>query len=703
MEGKDHVPLPTCPVQATIFVLLAAPQCAVWGAPTPSPLPHLTPRRPKPLCAGLLCVGSWVGTRSRRVGPLVGGARRWRKAGGCPRRGAASTAPGQPPALAEKRGSLGLGARSPPEAKELAKEDMLAVRCALLAILLAAPGVALAPGSCPTLELTDPGVRTRAVARAPPAASCAFGPEISPGLPFGWEAPCVCVQDSVCSRKPELRVFFPVPLCLGWGVAEGQPAKHEIKTTPKQEGFAGQRETDTCARPPSQELGRGEVANGVLTSLPGASVTLTCPGGEPADNATVHWVLRNLVASSLHIRWASVGRRLLLRSVQPSDSGNYSCYQDGHPAGTVHLLVDVPPEEPQLTCFRKSPLSKVCCEWSPPRPPSPMTKAVLVVRKLQYSPLEEFQEPCQYSQQSQKFSCQLAVPEGDNSVYIVSLCVANGVGSKSSKTQIFDGYEILQPDPPVNITVTAVDGKPRRLSVTWQDPDSWNSNFYRLRFELRYRAERSKIFTTWMVKDLQHHCIIYDAWSGVRHVVQLRAQEEFGHGLWSEWSPEAMGTPWTESRSPQAEMVSPSTQAPTTVDDDDDDDDDMDNILPRDSANTTSLKGQDSSLVPLPTFLVAGGSLAFGTLLCIGIVLRFKKTWKLRALKEGKMSMHPPYTLGQLVPERPKPTPVLVPLISPPVSPSSLGSDNTSSHSRPDARDPRSPYDISNKDYFFPR
>lgn len=112
---------------------------------------------------------------------------------------------------------------------------------------------------------------------------------------------------------------------------------------------------------------------------------------------------------------------------------------------------------------------------------------------------------------------------------------------------------------------------------------------------------------------------------------------------------------------------------------------------------------QDSSSAPLPTFLVAGGSLAFGTLLCVGIVLRFKKTWKLHALKEGKASVHPPYSLGQLVPERPKPTPVRVPLISPPVSPSSLGSDNTSRHSHPDARGPQSPYDISNTDYFFPR
>ncbi|XP_031792025.1 interleukin-6 receptor subunit alpha isoform X1 [Piliocolobus tephrosceles] len=507
--------------------------------------------------------------------------------GGCPRR---LSQPARPPPRPCRPVPTSLSASAGPWSGSRGG-SMLAVRCALLAALLAAPGVALAPGGCPAQE----------------------------------------------------------------------------------------------------------VARGVLTSLPGDSVTLTCPGGEPEDNATVHWVLRKPAAGSHLSRWAGVGRRLLLRSVQLHDSGNYSCYRAGHPAGTVHLLVDVPPEEPQLSCFRKSPLSNVVCEWGPRSTPSPTTKAVLLVRKFQNSPAEDFQEPCQYSQESQKFSCQLAVPEGDSSFYIVSMCVASSVGSKFSKTQTFQGCGILQPDPPANITVTAVARNPRWLSVTWQDPHSWNSSFYRLRFELRYRAERSKTFTTWMVKDLQHHCVIHDAWSGLRHVVQLRAQEEFGQGEWSEWSPEAMGTPWTESRSPPAENeVSTPTQAPTTNKDDD-------NILSRDSANATSLPVQDSSSLPLPTFLVAGGSLAFGTLLCIAIVLRFKKTWKLRALKEGKTSMHPPYSLGQLVPERPRPTPVLVPLISPPVSPSSLGSDNTSSHNRPDARDPRSPYDISNTDYFFPR
>ncbi|KAF3822904.1 hypothetical protein GH733_010340 [Mirounga leonina] len=440
-----------------------------------------------------------------------------------------------------------------------------------------------------------------------------------------------------------------------------------------------------------------KVVSDTVTSLPGASVTLTCPGGEPGDKATVHWLLGNRVAGSHQSGWAAMGRRLLLRSVQLSDSGNYSCYQDGRLAGTVRLLVDVPPEEPQLTCFRKSPLSKVVCEWGPRRPPSPTTRATLLVRKFRSSPLGDSQEPCPYAQGSRKFSCLLEVPEGDNSLYVVSLCVSNSAGSKSGRPHTFEGYGILQPDPPANVTVTAVDGNPRWLSVAWKDPPSWNSYFYRLQFELRYRAERSKTFTTWMVQELQHHCIIHDAWRGMRHVVQLRAREEFGHGSWSAWSQEATGTPWTESRSPPAESeASSSTQALTT-------NKDNESSLSKNPANATSLPVQDSSSVPLPAFLVAGGSLAFGTLLCIGVVLRFKKTWKLHTRKEGKASVHPPYSLGQLVPERPKPTPVLVPLISPPVSPSSLGSDSTSRHSRPDARGPQSPYDISNRDYFFPR
>ncbi|KAM4860778.1 interleukin-6 receptor subunit alpha [Thomomys bottae] len=429
-----------------------------------------------------------------------------------------------------------------------------------------------------------------------------------------------------------------------------------------------------------------EVSSDVLTSLPGASVTLTCPVEELSDNTTVHW----LFAGSPHKRWAGVGKSLLLRSVELSDTGNYSCYLDNHLAGTVRLLVDVPPSRPQLSCFRKSFNQNVICEWSPQSAPSPTTEAVLFVEKFQNGPVYS-QEPCQYSQESLKFSCQLVIPLGDRSLHSVTLCVANSVGSKLSGNKAFDGYSVLKPDPPTNVKVTAMTGNPHWLNVTWQDPPSWNSDFYRLHFELRYRAEWSKSFITWMVRNSRYHCIIRDALRGSRHVVQLRAQEEFELGQWSNWSQEAIGTPWTESRSTPATTLFPAMQIGN-------EEEEKEGDAHRSSPKATSLPVQDSSSTSLPTFLAAGGSLAFGSLLCIGVIMRLRRTWKSQALKEGKTSIQPPCSL-----EEPKPTAVLVPLLPTPVSTSSPGSISTLNHSQPDARSPQNMNGISNRDCFFPR
>ncbi|KAK7800846.1 hypothetical protein U0070_011156 [Myodes glareolus] len=98
--------------------------------------------------------------------------------------------------------------------------------------------------------------------------------------------------------------------------------------------------------------------------------------------------------------------------------------------------------------------------------------------------------------------------------------------------------------------------------------------------------------------------------------------------------------------------------------------------------------GQDSSSISLPTFLVAGGSLVFGLLLCVFIILRLKRTWKSPAVRESKASSPPPYSLGQL-----KPAFTLVPLLA------SAGPHNSSRpDSCPGVRDLQSPYDTGNRD-----
>lgn len=73
-----------------------------------------------------------------------------------------------------------------------------------------------------------------------------------------------------------------------------------------------------------------------MTSLPGATVTLICPGKEAAGNATIHWVY----SGSQSREWTTTGNTLVLRAVQVNDTGDYLCFLDDHLVGTVPLLVD---------------------------------------------------------------------------------------------------------------------------------------------------------------------------------------------------------------------------------------------------------------------------------------------------------------------------------------------------------------------------
>ncbi|XP_031230406.1 interleukin-6 receptor subunit alpha isoform X2 [Mastomys coucha] len=435
-----------------------------------------------------------------------------------------------------------------------------------------------------------------------------------------------------------------------------------------------------------------EVANGTVTSLPGATVTLICPGKEAAGNVTIHWVY----SGSQNRKWTTTGNTLVLRAVQPSDTGDYLCSLGDYLVGTVPLLVDVPPEEPKLSCFRKNPLVNAICEWHPSSTPSPTTKAVLFAKKVNTTNgKSNFQVPCQYSQQLKSFSCQVEIQESEKVYHIVSLCVANSMGSKSSPNVAFQSLKMVQPDPPANLVVSAIPGRPRWLKVSWQDPESWDPSYYFLQFELRYKPVWSKTFTVWLLPVAQYQCVIPDALRGVKHVVQIRGKEEFDLGQWSEWSPEVTGTPWIELRTTPAGILWNPTQ--DALEDYDNHGDQY-----RGSTEVTRVVAPvpESPSVSLPTFLVAGGSLTFGLLLCVFIILRLKQKWKLQAGKESKMTSPPPppYSLRPL-----KPTFFLVPLLTPSGSHNSSGSDNTVSHSCLGVRDALNPYDNSNRDYLSPR
>ncbi|XP_032938698.1 interleukin-6 receptor subunit alpha isoform X2 [Catharus ustulatus] len=386
----------------------------------------------------------------------------------------------------------------------------------------------------------------------------------------------------------------------------------------------------------------------------GANITLTCQDEVPA-NATVLWRVEEQGAAGGWGRQLAEGNTLLLRRLRYEDSGHYSCSVGSHLLRSLRLLVAEPPETPQVFCYRRSHDKDVLCEWPQQEKPSPGTRAVLWVKR-RFTAENATEQRCRYFSKARKFVCRVKVPPGtdDTRHLVVSTCVSNSAGGSAGKDKIITLSSVLKPDPPVNVTVEALEKAPQRLQVHWSYPPSWDPRFYWLRFQVRYRPEPAPTFvevdqvtTTWLD--------IRDAWRGTRHVVQVRAKDEFGHGAWSEWSQEALGTPWTGRRKswgPETggvSMGSPSLILPTHRADPWDLTPEMEpfssqvpmedgtygvTLLPRlfreddtDGAGGSVMESNTHPVASPYAFLVTGASLLLGIALFVGIVVRYRQTW----------------------------------------------------------------------------
>ncbi|XP_069651721.1 interleukin-6 receptor subunit alpha isoform X6 [Haliaeetus albicilla] len=327
-----------------------------------------------------------------------------------------------------------------------------------------------------------------------------------------------------------------------------------------------------AAPAPGRPCGPAGLSQDTVLGRLGANVTLTCQD-EGLANVTVSWKMEKwgTVAAVVggHDRWLAEGNTLLLWQLRYEDSGRYSCYVGGRPLRSLRLLVEAPPclaeppEIPRVSCYRRSHDKDVLCEWPLQAKPSPGTRAMLWV-KQRFAAENATEQRCRYFSKARKFVCRVKVPPGadDTKPLVVSTCVSNGAGGLAGEDRIITLSSVsVKPDPPLNVTVEALEKAPQQLRVNWSYPLSWDPRFYWLRFQVRYRPEPAETFTeveqvmtTWLD--------IRDAWRGTRHVVQVRAQEEFGHGAWSEWSQEAVGTPWTDPRDLTSEMGPFSSQFP---------------------------------------------------------------------------------------------------------------------------------------------
>uniref|UniRef100_A0A8C4PXD9 Fibronectin type-III domain-containing protein n=1 Tax=Eptatretus burgeri TaxID=7764 RepID=A0A8C4PXD9_EPTBU len=123
--------------------------------------------------------------------------------------------------------------------------------------------------------------------------------------------------------------------------------------------------------------------------------------------------------------------------------------------------------------------------------------------------------------------------------YRVSVTVQDDDGNET--TSIITSLEdALQPNSPINVTISPVMDKDTYLNVRWDDSDTTYCLI--LMYKLRYRQDHQN---EWDENEIyESSFVIVDAHPGRKHLVQVAAKDNF-EGSWSEWSSVAYGWPWS--------------------------------------------------------------------------------------------------------------------------------------------------------------
>ncbi|XP_040901381.1 interleukin-6 receptor subunit alpha isoform X2 [Toxotes jaculatrix] len=241
-----------------------------------------------------------------------------------------------------------------------------------------------------------------------------------------------------------------------------------------------------------------------------------------------------------------VGATLSLSSVRVTDSGRYTCHHRGRERFSLKVLVAEPPEKPSLSCYKKSPSSKIRCEWTPQRPVTRQSKCYLIVNKRTSDTFLHL--PCSYSSRLARYWCTLDHNEDElRTIHMVFLCVTNITCNATSAPLYFIPMDILKPDPPTNVKAEQEEGHKTWLNVTWNSPTSWKhqDRFYELIYEVKYRPKESSFYHD-QLKRVERSCsyTITDVMPGVEYLIQLRTRDEYD-GQWSDWSTPIISTSWT--------------------------------------------------------------------------------------------------------------------------------------------------------------
>ncbi|XP_061144531.1 interleukin-6 receptor subunit alpha [Syngnathus typhle] len=243
------------------------------------------------------------------------------------------------------------------------------------------------------------------------------------------------------------------------------------------------------------------------------------------------------------------GTQLSVNSVGLKNSGNYTCLYISQVIFSLKVIVAEPPEVPSLNCTKKSPSSKIRCDWTPQKPLTLRPNCYILINKW---PSDSFHRArCSFSSQWSRCWCVLEYNEDElRTLHMAYLCVTNMAGNATSAILSFYPLDILKPDPPSAVSVRQEVGYENRMTVNWNFPASWKShdNYFELVYQLKYQPVDSSS-SNLQLKSIKgrRSFTITDVISGVKYMIQIRTKDEFD-GLWSKWTAPVYGSSWIDLR-----------------------------------------------------------------------------------------------------------------------------------------------------------
>ncbi|XP_058028887.1 interleukin-27 subunit beta [Ahaetulla prasina] len=270
--------------------------------------------------------------------------------------------------------------------------------------------------------------------------------------------------------------------------------------------------------------------------LGAATVVLTCP--VPEGGSRVAW--KTHMTSETVLNRVQKDGSLVLQNASLAHEGEYSC-QDASTGQTlrrIHLQLGYPPEKPSIHC-RSISYPVVNCSWTLETDTHLPTSFFASYRHGLMGEVHQCKQPSAGSHR-----CSLTVMQMfSTDPYILNVTAVNPLGTASDFFLVFLD-QIIQPDPPENVTVSAIQGKKKTLLVQWKAPSSWlYPEYFPLQYVIRYSRDGSRLNKT--TNPIQQTSFtLTGIRSGVTYHIQVAAKDFLDNGEYSAWSLPASGASW---------------------------------------------------------------------------------------------------------------------------------------------------------------